>query len=1196
VLTLAWFASPASAATTVSGPVSVNTVWRAQDGPFDVAGDITVQGGATLTIEAGAQLSMRLGTSLIVQQGALRVTGTTAAPVLITSERDQGSDTPGPGDWGHLRFLDGTSDAGTLLEHVLIRYGSGLTIEHASPTLSYLTIEHSSGAAIAMDLASSPIGVGLAATGNALDGILVPPGEVLGDVVWGLVGIPYVVADGVVSIGAAPTIAGIAPDRIEQGETITATITGSRLAGAESIVFSNGVVTGTVLPGGSDNAVSVQLSAAVAAPLGEVPFDLQVAAGKATLPSGFTVVVPLPPISVTDIAPVSIRRGETVQFTATGAQLQGAAVSSSNPGLTLSGLQTTPTQATLTAAAAADAALGPALLSFSNAGVAKGIASVQIQVNRALPKILVTPAVLAIPPDGRARQFRVGLTEADDVDRSFTLSVAEAAVATVNPTEFTLAAGQTQQTVAVSGLQLGQTTLTVTAPGLMPLSLPIYVTPDFNSINTAYARQVKVQREVVPPPPAQQEITPVLSRAVRLGAGRFVESVAPATLTVGIGPVELLIAGAGLEGVSAVELQPGDGLTLGSASAAADGRSVRVLVTVTADAPLGLRQLRLTGADEPYIAATGSADRVLIVPAAPEIQSIEPIAVTPGSTAQAFVVRGRNLQNLQSLAVSPPTGITLGTVSLSADGTSITTAMNIAGNAPLGDRLVRATTPAGTSSAVPSPENTLHVVGSVGPAVTPVLSATARVLKLQSAAPVTATYGLVGRQVTVASGRVATRLVPAAGSVGETLTLQVFGVGLETVSAVDLAPADGLTLGTVTSAPDGTNVEVSLTIAPDAPQAIRRLRVLAGTQEIPFADAAAAQFRVTTPQPELFGISPINFEAGGPPIGLTVIGKNLQNAEQVRIVPDTGISVTAPSVNIDGTQATVTLVVAADAALGPRAVVVATPAGSTSAVPTTANTLTIAHTLGPTTTPLLSPAVKVLKPLPAPPPIEVAIGPTLSREVHLDKAQAPPPPPEQAAGAFSREVTTAIGPVATAVEPHGLVRGQAATLVVRGHGLDAVTALTLEPDDGVTLDSPLQLAGDGKQVSVQISVAADASLGARRVQLGGVPFARADAAIVAVGDLPAIDSIAPIVARRGDVLTLTIRGRNFGAASTVSANPPDGLAFEPTATISPDGTQITVRVQVAIDAPTSARAIRVAAPVGVSNPGAGPNNTLTIFP
>lgn len=1381
---LAWHAPPASAASTVSGPVAVNTVWRSQDGPFDVAGDITVQGGATLTIEAGTQVFMRPAASLIVQQGALRIMGTAAAPVLITSRRDQGSDTPAPGDWGNLRFLDGTSDAGTRLEHVVVRYGGGVTIERASPAFSYLAIEHNSGAAIAMDLASSPVGIGLTAMGNALDGVLVPPGEVLGDVVWGLVGIPYVVADGIVSVGAAPAITAIIPGRIGQGETITATIAGSRLAGAESIAFPNGAVTGTILSGSSDTAVNVELSASNSAPLGTASLALQVAAGKATLASGFAVVVPLPPISVTGLAPVNIQRAATAQFTATGTQLQGASVSSSNPGLILSGLQTTPTQVTFTVAAAADAPLGPALFSFSNPGVAKGIATVQIQVNRAPPKILVTPAVLAVPPDGAARQFRVGLTEADEVDRSFTLSVADTAVATVNPTEVTLAAGQTQRTVAVSGLKLGQTILTVSASGLTPLSLPIYVTADFNSINTAYARQVKVQREVVPQPPSPQTITPVLSRAVHLGAGRFVESVAPATLTVGTGPVELQITGAGLEGVSGVELQPAEGLTLGSASAAPDGRSVRVLVTVAGDAPLGQRQLRITGTHQPYIAATTRADRVLIVPPAPEIASIEPIVVTPGSTGLTFVVRGRNLQNLQALTLSPPSGITLGAVNVSTDGTSIATAINVAPGAQLGERLVRATTPAGSTSAVPGSENTLRVVSSISPPVTPVLSATARVLKVQPTAPVTATYGLVGREVRVASGRVAARVVPVAGSVGETLTLRVLGIGLQMVTAVELTPPDGLTLGAVTPAADGTNVALSLNIATDAPQAMRRVRVLAGAQEIPFVDAAAAQFRVTTRQPELFGISPINLEAGGSPIALTIVGKNLQNAAQVRVIPDTGISVTAPSVNSDGTQATVIVAVIADAALGPRAVTVVTPAGETSQELSPANTLTIARAVAPDVTPVLSAPVRLLKQTALPPPTQVQVGPTLSREVRINApttAQAaqwdladnfsgaanpngtwqygytvgdlvstpglsftpfasrgtfgsfehhylagtglpsigkaisantllplgkvmihpgntaslaayssmvvwtaPASGEYLFSGAFegvdsrgpnvsalaiarsqvvftdqitalgdsapfsfvetlaageqvrfavvnnasagdrnwtrldvritgtsapgsdarpvslhSRVVTAARGSVATRVQPRGLPTGSATTLVISGHGLNAVSALALTPSDGLSIGTPTATS-DGTQLSATVGVDIGALPGPRELRLstatGTVEFADATLSRIHVGPLPIIDSITPIDARRGEVVNLLVRGNHLDGIVVATVEPSAGVTVEPIPSIDASGTVVTVRLQIALDAPLGARVVRITTPVGTTQAGAAANNTITIFP
>jgi hypothetical protein len=1194
VFTLVAAHSWALAATTVSGPLEVNTVWRAQDGPFDIADNLTIRGGATLAVEAGTQIFLRAGVNLIVQQGSLRVLGTAAAPVLFTSQRDRAGDTPAPGDWGQLRFLDGASDAGTRLEHAIFRFGQGLLIERASPRLDHLQIDLNAGPAISMDLASSPVGEGLAAQGNALDGILVPAGEVRGEVVWGLVGIPYVVASGQVSVGAAPVVQGLSPSRIEQGETVTVTATGSRLGGAYGARFSAAGVSGSVLPGGTDSSVRLEVSAAPSAALGTAAFELLTGAGAAPFASGLAVVPPLPPIALTAVEPASIRQGEKLAFTLTGSQLQGATISTTQPGLSVSALQTTPTQARFDLTAAPTATLGQALLTAANPGVAKGVASIAIEVRRPLPKLLVTPAVLAVPPDGAPRQFRVGLTAADEVDRTITLALADPAVATVAPASVTLAAGQTEQLVSLRGLQLGQTSLSVTVPGLAPLTVPVYVTPDFSSINVAYARQVRVER-ARSGPPAQQPVSPLLSRAVTVGARRFVQSTAPSALGVGSGPVEVVLSGGGLEGVTGVAFRPATGVTIGSVSAAPDGRSVRVLATVASDASLGARQVVLAGIHQPYTFLAG-ADRVLIVPPAPEIVSVNPIAVAPGAGATAFTVRGRHLQNLQALAFTPAAGIVAGVPAVSADGTVLTTTLTVAADAPPGDRLVSVTTPAGSTSAAPSPANTLRVVRTLGAPVG-LLSASARVVRQAGAPPAATVAGLPSREVRLARGSVASRVTPGAGSIGETLVLSIAGRGLQEVTQVRLEPPDGISLGAVQPAADGSSVSVQTTIAADAARTARRVRVFVGGQEIAFADANAARFRVTVPLPQLVGIAPIAIQAGGGPMELRLVGRNLQNAERVSVVPPDGISVSAPSgVNATGTEATVSISASAAAAPGPRAVLIATPAGESDAAATLANTLTVAGTLSPPVTPLASRNVRVLRDeLGGPTPR--AVGPTLSRQVSVARAAAPPPV-ASAALVTSRGVPLGKGAVATGVSPVGVARGTGATLVVSGVGLGGVTGVALVPPEGVTLGT-LERAADGTQISVPLTVAVDAAPGVRGIRLtaagAAVAFVKPGAAQIVLGDAPAIDSITPIVARRGETLTLLIRGRNLRGA-TVEAQPAEGLTFAPGGTVNAAATELAVQVAVSADAGLGARTIRVRTPAGVSTAQAGPNNTFSIFP
>lgn len=174
------------AQTQVGGNITSDTIWRAADSPFVIAADVSIRNGARLTVEPGVTLRMAAGTNLVVASGALRAQGTAKAPILITSAADNANGTPKQGDWGRLTFQAGTNSAATLLEYLDIRYGSGIRIESSSPTLNRVAINNHAGAAISMDLSASPSGVGLSASGNDLNGISVPAGDITGSVQWRL--------------------------------------------------------------------------------------------------------------------------------------------------------------------------------------------------------------------------------------------------------------------------------------------------------------------------------------------------------------------------------------------------------------------------------------------------------------------------------------------------------------------------------------------------------------------------------------------------------------------------------------------------------------------------------------------------------------------------------------------------------------------------------------------------------------------------------------------------------------------------------------------------------------------------------------------------------------------------------------------------------------------------------------------------
>ena len=193
-------AQSALAQTPVTGVITSNTTLRAAQSPYLFQGDVIVDNNATLSIEPGVTIQMAAAASFTLKRGALQAVGTSSLPIKITSA----SATPAAGDWRQWRFTAGTNQALTQLGHVVIEYGSGVAIESASPVINNTAINQHSGPAISMDLASSPVGTGNTANGNSLNAISVPSGAIQSQVTWGLVGIPYLVEQGLVHVGKAP--------------------------------------------------------------------------------------------------------------------------------------------------------------------------------------------------------------------------------------------------------------------------------------------------------------------------------------------------------------------------------------------------------------------------------------------------------------------------------------------------------------------------------------------------------------------------------------------------------------------------------------------------------------------------------------------------------------------------------------------------------------------------------------------------------------------------------------------------------------------------------------------------------------------------------------------------------------------------------------------------------------------------------
>jgi hypothetical protein len=463
------------AATGVSGAITANTTWTLALSPYQVTADISIVNGATLSIEPGVVVYLDAGKNLTVSNGALSALGTAGQPIVFTSTLDITGGIPALGDWGQIYFLNGTNDSATLIEHARIRYGHGIDIQAASPTLNYLQINQNLGSAISIDLNSSPKGVGNQATGNSLNGISVPAGDLTSTVTWGVKGIPYVVSSGTVSVGASPTITAVTPTEIQQSLAVDAVISGSRLSGADVISFDSAGLSATLSGGGGDTSIPLHITASATQPLGSVPFSVKTTAGWVRYATGINVIPLKPTLAVTDITPGSMRRSESKSFQISGSYLLGAQVTApSGNGLTLSGLQTTATLASFNLAASATATLGSQTLTISNPAVANGTGAMLVSIIDALPKINTSTIPSAVIPDGVVRQFTLSLTNADSFSNSFSLSTADPTIISVTPASVTIPAGATSVPITIAGLKLGYTMLNITSPTLAAVSKQIY--------------------------------------------------------------------------------------------------------------------------------------------------------------------------------------------------------------------------------------------------------------------------------------------------------------------------------------------------------------------------------------------------------------------------------------------------------------------------------------------------------------------------------------------------------------------------------------------------------------------------------------------------------------------------------------------------------------------------------------------------
>jgi len=1196
-LLLALFAARgASAQTNVSGVINAHTHWTTANSPYVVIGDLSVQGGAVLTVDAGVTVYMGANTGLTVLSGGLKLKGTSADPVRVLSDKTRLSQAAAPGDWNQWIFSPGTT--GTQLDHVVFEHGKGLVVAGSSPVFNYLDVRNQQGVAISIDLKASPTGVGNRASGSNLNAISVPAGDIVGSVRWGLRGIPYVVTAGTLSVGSSPSITGVTPSTVEQGQTVTLAVSGARLTGVSSATFDQSGLTLTPFGTGSASQAFMQLKVDAAAPVGQAALRLQVDAGELVFPNAVTVTQPMPSITGIDPTVVLAGTGSTVivvtgrNFGASSEVLFNSAaaatqfVSATELRATL--LNQSSTGSLQTQVRSPDP-LHPGQYLLSN----QLALSVQAPVP---PTVAIEPAPIALPPDSKPRDVTIRLSKADFRDNTLNFSISDTSKATVSPTSLVIAAGQTTAKITLVPKVAGTVSLAVDSPTLAHFSVPLFITADFRGANTSYAAPVGVVVQTVPGTVTKQ--VSLADSPVGVSVGAVLTGVSPSAWAVG-GSRTLAIIGVAIPSNAQVSMVPGAGVSLGAVSVSGDGTQLQVPLTTAADAPLGMRRIVVKdGAGKDIIFANPARSAVQLMTGIPSVESIEPVVVARG-TLMTLLVRGRHLQQ-GTVRVLPDTGMRVdASPRVSADGTTLTTTIDIAADSPTGERVVQIVTPAGTSNSTALASNTLTVVSAVRQPVTPIASRLVGVVVGEATTPTTTTVQPGSTLVGLLVGAGITEVTPAVGVIGTDVLVTVRGAGLQTVTDVAFNPSPGVSIvGSPTANGPGTELTFTLRVDAGAALGLRRLVLTAAGKPLTTSRPTDGAFLISAPVPELTAVDPQVLQTGQPTAKFTVRGRNLTNVSDVRIEPASGITVSGPfEVNGDGTTLTFNAAAANGTASGVRTVIVTSAAGASTSVQGGGNIVRVATVLGPTYANVMSRAVGVTVGSATLPP--KSFNGTVATSVVGIMVGSVAPPESVTGSVSSTSVGLIVGAAAQTIAPEGWLRGASGTITVSGRGLDGVTAAEVVPSTGLLLGAPAASNG-GTTLTMSISVAPDAPQVLRELRLGTasgkVTFVNPGAAQFGIGSMPTISSVSPIVFEQGKGAVLTVRGTNLKGVTSFAFGPDGGVTTTSDIAWSQDGLGelLTVSVVVAPSAKLGNRVVRLVVPGGSTTATPSASNTINV--
>ena len=631
-------------------------------------------------------------------------------------------------------------------------------------------------------------------------------------------------------------------------------------------------------------------------------------------------------------------------------------------------------------------------------------------------------------------------------------------------------------------------------PGDVLANAPLGVRRDVQTTRElpVYSATLGVLR-TPPPAPAVQRSAYSSGIAVLRGAG--VEQLAPSRVSLGAVDQRITLSGYGLTAATTLRIEPAEGIEPGALDVASDGATVEVDLTVQPEAAAGVRQFRLLDAQGRAIPVLrAEAGQLLIAADPPVIESIAPSLLRPGESA-TLLIRGRHLRGLPLaksdpnqpiVRIEPPDGIAVGSApTYNEAGTEVSVPILLAADAAPGARRVEVETLSGVSDANLTPANTLTIIDEAytvrGPWASPLLG-------VQRGSPAPPVERLAfSSPAGVVRGPYIGAMQPDSVGLGSALTLRLEGRGLSGVSALRILPEDGITLLGDSLQVAADAVQIDIQVAADAPLAARRVELQLDDRVL----RAPTLLSVRDAEPVLSALRPSYLLRNGSNQTIDLQGTALSQTTAVSLEPDSGLIIESYEV-LSATAARMVLRAAPDSVPGARVVRVRSPSATSGAEPTPGNTL------------YLRDPAQIIQPLASP-----LLG------VRRGGDSTPP----REAGGVAPLLGVLRGEHARILTPTLARRGVTTRLRVEGRGLQGVSEVAIEADEGLTL-AALAVDPDGRFLEVDLNVAADAQPGARRLRLRRDDGSELAFAPLAAGQLQIADNSAEVPEGWADRYTL----------------------------------------------------------------------------